>query len=69
MKTFTTVEDAQKWFFTEIEELDFVDNFRFAFCDNMDEYEKLRNDGCCGFIDIEVLVGGRVYCMGCNYGH
>lgn len=74
MQAFATVEQARSWFFAKIkeEDLDFADNFRFAFSDNAaeaDEYESARNDGCCGFVDMEVQVAGRVYWMGCNYGH
>ena len=74
MQAFATVEQARSWFFAEIEreDLDFVDNVRFAFADDAkeaDEYEAARNDGCCGFVDMEVKVDGRVYWMGCNYGH
>lgn len=72
MQAFATVELARNWFFNDIAELDFADNFRFAFRDQaaeVDEYEEARSDGCCGFVDMEVEVDGRVYWMGCNYGH
>lgn len=72
MQVFATVDQARSFFFNDIEELDCADNFRFAFADNAadaEEYESIRNDGCCGFVDMSVEVDGRVYWMGCNYGH
>lgn len=72
MQSFATVEQARNWFFNDTAELDFADNFRFAFRDNaaeVDAYEEARSRGCCGCVDAEVQVDGRVYWMGCNYGH
>lgn len=48
------------------------DNFRFAYLDDLaglEAYEKAVSRGCCGYADIEILVGGRPAMVGCNYGH
>lgn len=47
------------------------DNFRFSINDENDkEYDKIRNQGCCGFHDevIELYSGTKVK-FGFNYGH
>jgi hypothetical protein len=72
MQSFTTTEQARNWFFDDTAELDFADNFRFAFADDaagVATYEEAVNCGCCGYVDTKVLVAGRTYWMGCNYGH
>ena len=75
MKTFNTVEQARKWFWEEIEGSfmdDFCDNYREAFTDDpaqVKEYEEIYSSGCCGTHDVTVLVDGREFDMGCNYGH
>lgn len=49
-----------------------VDNGRLAYLDDpisMKEYEKKKAEGCCGFIDEEIVIGGRNAIIGCNYGH
>ena len=51
---------------------DCIDNLRFAFSDDddaMDDYYSARDLGCCGFVDIDIVVGGRMAIVGCNYGH
>ena len=64
---------AWKWFaMTYIYGESTYDNFRFAYVDEagaVERYTHQRSDGCCGFLDIEVKVGGRVAYMGFNYGH
>lgn len=66
---------------TQEEAIDYVDsiaddycsdNFRFAFDDEqlaIDTYEDQKAHGCCGFLDLPVVVGGRPAMVGCNYGH
>lgn len=64
--------EAVRLFWERNEELDYVDNVRKAYADRpaeMASYENQRNDGCCGFIDETYLVSGRLFHMGCNYGH
>jgi len=49
-----------------------VDNYRVALLDDpeaMAEYEEKKENGCCGFYDIEVLIAGERAMLGCNYGH
>lgn len=51
---------------------DYRDNERFAWADcpeEIIEYEKQQNRGCCGFLDIEIMINGRRALIGCNYGH
>ena len=47
------------------------DNFRFSIDGNNDElYEKLRNEGCCGFYDdVITLNSGKTVKFGFNFGH
>ena len=61
------------WFATE-GEFECSDNFRLCRIGDLAgeaEYEDARNDGCCGFIDIEIgpSPAGHKYRYGFNYGH
>lgn len=70
-KEFRTREDAEAWMTLQVDN-DCVDNERFAFLDDveaMKKYQEAEENGCCGFFDEEVLVGGRKAMVGCNYGH
>ena len=55
------------------DEYDCVDNVRMARKDNpaeVAEYEAAREDGCCGFFDIEIpCTDGSTLMYGFNYGH
>lgn len=67
-----SVEDAKRMFWESMEGEDYIDNFRAGFADDsaaMAAYEKALDSGCCGFADKRYLVEGRVYQIGCNYGH
>lgn len=72
---FRSVEEIVDNFFEEnnLDELDYRDNFRYAFKDNPEqvaEYEKAEAQGCCGFYDVEItLPDGRILMFGFNYGH
>lgn len=49
-----------------------VDNYRFAFLDDAvmcAEYEEIECSGCCGSMNLFVIVDGREALIGCNYGH
>ena len=51
---------------------DYMDNVRFAYTDDVDamkEYKRRQNDGCCGFVDIDIVIAGKPAKIGCNYGH
>jgi len=52
---------------------EYSDNFRYAIkgdIDSVNEYEKLRERGCCGELDIEFTMSdGSVLMYGFNYGH
>jgi hypothetical protein len=53
-------------------DLEYADNVRFGWVDHagsMAEYEDKRDHGCCGSIDMEVTINGRLAMIGCNYGH
>lgn len=57
----------------ETRDLEYADNFRFAPEDDpegLNQFETISDNGCCGsflmkFTDSE----GRVWLIGCNYGH
>lgn len=57
----------------EFEELECADNYRFALDsdkDQVDAYYDQRERGCCGYADYQVQDNqGRVWLVGCNYGH
>ncbi len=49
---------------------DYVDSFRIGLIENkqsMKEYHKLVT--CCGSNDTKVIINGKEYMFGCNYGH
>jgi hypothetical protein len=52
---------------------EYNDNFRYAIkgdVDSVNEYERLRERGCCGELDIELTMSdGSVLMYGFNYGH
>ena len=68
---FETIDEAYDWM-EEAVSAPFVDNRRFAYQDNevqlRSHYESQCN-GCCGFFDATIKVGGRLALIGCNYGH
>jgi hypothetical protein len=71
---FATKEEALDWMYEGFERDDerCIDNERFAFLDDskaVNEYENIKEGGCCGFYDVEIVVDGRPAIMGCNYGH
>jgi hypothetical protein len=61
------------WNQTEDGEFDFVDNVRVARKGNASEeaeYEAQREQGCCGFCDMELACDdGSTLLYGFNYGH
>lgn len=68
---FETKEDAISWMIGEIDD-ECIDNIRFSFLDDaegVEQYLNQQDDGCCGFFDAEISVGGRLAAVGCNYGH
>lgn len=53
-------------------DLDCVDNRRVAEVGNkkhMSQYRYQQRNGCCGSTDTTVVVEGRTFAIGCNYGH
>lgn len=63
--------DAFEWMDEQVDD-PCIDNRRFAFSDDSEEvgkYERLLDNGCCGFFDRRVKVAGRLASIGCNYGH
>lgn len=68
--SFQTIEQAWEWL-GEMD-LEYSDNFRFAFTDDhtaVGKYEDQQNYGCCGSFDAIIEVDGRRAYIGCNYGH
>lgn len=61
-----------KWFATEQRDREHCDNFRAADSSRSNQvrrYYKVKNRGCCGFVDSTVQIGGKTYLVGFNYGH
>jgi hypothetical protein len=72
MKLFTTLIEAQQWFADETADLEYSDNYRFAFDDDaagMAKYAAAQENGCCGSWDKPVQIAGRWAMFGCNFGH
>lgn len=68
---FDTYEDAEEWMKDEVDDL-CIDGFRFAYQDDPEAvylYEEIRDNGCCGFFDEDIIVSGKLAQIGCNYGH
>lgn len=69
--TFPTKQKAFDWMETQVND-PYMDNYRFTFNDDpidVDIYETLRQDGCCGSFDDVIVVDGKEATIGCNYGH
>lgn len=53
--------------------LDYADNFRVARVGDKQgtaAYHERKRQGCCGYFDSQVkCLSGRIYWIGCNYGH
>lgn len=52
--------------------LEYADNVRYARVDNeeeMAEYHRIFERGCCGQFDHKFKYQGVEYIVGCNYGH
>jgi hypothetical protein len=74
ISTFATEDEAYEWMAEGFERDDerCVDNHRFAYKDDdegMAKYREAEEQGCCGFYDCDIIVGGRPATIGCNYGH
>lgn len=71
MKDFNTIEEAISWMYDHVED-SCVDNVRVAKVNNpieLAKYDAQKNKGCCGSYDTKVMVRGKKYYIGCNYGH
>lgn len=75
MKRFKTTKEALDWMYREVND-PYIDNERIAEVGNAAEeliYEKIWQEGCCGFWDEIVEIGtkkkAQQYKIGCNYGH
>lgn len=71
-REFDTLEDAWEVVYALTDDDPCCDNSRFAWFDDkdaMEKYDKQRDEGCCGFIDLEVMIAGRKAWIGLNYGH
>ena len=70
--SFDNEKEARAWFDDVMLNLEYADNFRFAYMDDpaeMAEFERRAHEGCCGIEELEVMIGGRRAIFGCNYGH
>ncbi len=69
---FETEAQAHAYFRERTRDLEYVDNHRYAYVGNEIQehaYEEAVRQGCCGALDITVMVGQNEFRMGCNYGH
>ena len=65
-------EDHQRYFRCHEKTHDYMDNFRVARLDNpeeMAEYKRRFQKGCCGFHDRIVEFDDGPWLIGFNYGH
>ena len=72
------VADKFKDWFERMENLD--EGYKYPYLDNrrvadtrkkeqIDFYQILKDDGCCGSYDSSILLDGVLYWVGFNYGH
>jgi hypothetical protein len=69
---FETETQARAYLRELTADLDCVDNLRFAYVGNEiqeHKYRQAEHNGCCGRLDVSVMVGENEFLMGCNYGH
>lgn len=69
--TFNTLDEAWAWLDEHVGD-PCVDNYRFAYIDDVDamtKYQEKQEAGCCGSCDVTIIVDGKVATIGCNYGH
>lgn len=69
--SFETEEEAFAWLRAYVDD-PCVDNRRLAYEDDAEalaRYDEARAQGCCGFADEIVRIGGRLARIGLNYGH
>lgn len=70
--TVGTIEEARALFHAAVANEDYRDNYREAFADDVEamaRYEEAEAHGCCGYADMQFMVGDRLLWLGCNYGH
>lgn len=68
---FANKQDAVNWMYEMVDD-PCVDNDRFAFEHDekaMSDYGWLRDNGCCGSFDANIIVDDKLAVIGCNYGH
>lgn len=49
-----------------------IDNYRIVLVGDIEGekiYQEAVNNGCCGSQDKEVMINGKLYRIGCNFGH
>lgn len=65
----------QAWWDKQDKDSDFfecTDNERFAIKGNKqqeEQYNIIKNQGCCGSMDVEIVVGDDILLYGFNFGH
>jgi hypothetical protein len=68
---FLTEAEAKKSLLQHIDD-SCIDNYRFVYevdDPTLEEYDKLRENGCWGSADFFIYAGGLRAHIGCNYGH
>ena len=69
--TFATEEDAWEYL-RNYDDDGCVDQKAIGYEDDpasMEAYLRIREGGCCGSFDADVIIAGRKARIGCNYGH
>lgn len=72
VKYFDTVEQAWEHVHSLTDDDPYCDNTRFAWLDDpaaVKVYEQQEQHGCCGFVDLLVIIGTRPALIGLNFGH
>ncbi len=67
-----SIEEARDLFNDLMADEEYQDNFREAFEDDAEAFRTYgfkADNGCCGSADVRYLIDGRIYWIGCNYGH
>lgn len=71
LRQFDSLEKAFEWLEIHVDD-PCIDNYRSARVNNSDEmlaFEEQAAHGCCGSCEVNVIVAGEEYVIGCNYGH
>lgn len=64
------IEEVAIAFAVEVSHLDYADNFRIFPLHMEQQFNQIKDKGCCGSFNSQVkCLSGNIYWIGCNYGH